>query len=432
VDRRRGNLAVSLAASVVALAACTTTSPAGPVGPVSSTAPGVSAHAIVVGTLATASGALAGQFGQIVDGVTAYLDAVNAGGGVDGRKIILGYQADDAGSPTNDTTQARNLVEQDHVFAVVGVGTPFFTGASFLASQGTPVFGYVVSQDWNVHPDLFGAYGSNLNYAEVKPGLVDFAKQLKTKSVAVLAYSIAAQSKDACSAVADGLRAAHIRVGFEDVSFGLGANPTADVLAMKAAHTDFLISCMEGADNLSFDQAMTQNGLTSVKTLWLQGYDRDYLKQDPAAMVGAIYLEQHVPFEAATQFPGRYPAMDQYLQTMRKYEPKWTYDDLAFEGYLNAAQFVQGLKEQAATHKPLTQANLIAAINAEKAFTAGLTTPVNWSRAHSSEPSILCGAFVEVEPGDVLKVVYARNGEVFACANLQGKLVPPPAGTPGL
>ena len=432
MDRRRGNLAVSLAALVMTLAACTTPSPGSPVGPVSSTAPGVSEHAIVVGSLATASGPLAAQFGQSVDGAKAYFDAVDAAGGVDGRKILLNYVADDAGSPTDDTDQARNLVEDDHVFAVIGVGTPFFAGATFFAAQGTPVFGYVVSQDWNFHPDLFGAYGSYLDYAEVEPGLVDIAKQEKTKSVAVVAYSIAAQSKDACGAVAQGLRNAHIRVGFEDLTFGLGASPTADVLAMKAAHVDFLISCMEGSDNLSFDQAMQQNGMTSVKTLWLQGYDRDYLKQDPADMVGALYLEQHVPFEAATQFPGRYPAMEQYLKTMRKYEPQWTYNDLAFEGYLNAAQFVQGLKEQAATHKPLTQANLIAAINAEKAFTAGLTTPVNWSRAHSDIPSILCGAFVQVEPGDVLKVVFARKGEVFACANLQGKLVPPPAGTPGL
>jgi len=41
--------------------------------------------------------------------------------------------------------------------------------------------------------------------------------------------------------------------------------------------------------------------------------------------------------------------MEQYLKTMKKYEPKWTFNDLAFEGYLNAVQFVQGLKEQAAT-----------------------------------------------------------------------------------
>jgi len=419
----------------VALAACTntTTSSTGSTVPVSSSAPGVTRNAIYVGSLATATGPLAGQFGQVVDGVEAYLDAVDARGGVDGRKIYLRYQADDSGSPTDDTAQARNLVEQDHVFAVVGVGTPFFTGASFLAAEGTPAFGYVVSQNWNIHPDLFGAYGSYLDFSEVQPGLVDIAKDLKAKSVAVVAYNGVTQSEDACAAVIRGLEVAGVHVGFQDLAFGIGADPTADVLSMKAAHVDFLISCMEGSDNLAFDEAMHENGMTGVHTLWLQGYDRAYLKQDPADMVGAIYLEQHVPFEAATQFPGRYPAMEQYLRTMNRYEPQWTYNELALEGYLNAAQFVQGLTEEAKTGKPLTQADLIAAINRETAFTGGLTTPINWSKAHTSPPTILCGSLVEVEPGDVLKVVgVTRHDEVFACVNTAGTVVAPPPGTPGL
>jgi branched-chain amino acid transport system substrate-binding protein len=429
-------------AAAIMLAACSDPGPTAPKtsgsvttkAPAVADAPGVTRTSISVGSLATASGALASTFGQVVDGVQAYFDAVNAEGGVDGRKIELEYQADDDGSPTNDTTEARNLVEQDHVFAVVGVGTPFFTGASFLAAEGTPVFGYVVSQDWNVHPDLFGAYGSYLDYAEVKPGLVDIAQTLKAQSVAVVAYNIAAQSEDACAAVVAGLKAAGVHLGFQDLAFGLGANPTADVLAMKAAHADFLISCMEGSDNLSFDEAMHQNGMSDVHTLWLQGYDREYLKQDPADMVGAIFLEQHVPFEAASQFPGKYPAMEQYLKTMEKYEPQWTYNDLAFQGYLNAAQFVQGLREQAATGKPLTQADLIASINKETAFTGGgLTTPVNWSTAHDQPGTILCGSLIEVEKGDVLKVIdVQKDDEVFACVNPQGKVVRPPAGTPGL
>jgi branched-chain amino acid transport system substrate-binding protein len=428
-------LVVATAVTAVVLAACSSTPKVttAPQPPVASGASSVTPTSIIVGSLATASGALAGQFGQIVDGVEAYLDAVNAAGGVDGRKIVLKYQADDSGSPTDDTTQARNLVEQDHVFAVVGVGTPFFTGSSFFAAEGTPAFGYVVSQDWNDHPDLFGAYGSYLDYGEVEPGLVDITKTLKAKSVAVVAYDIAAQSEDACAAVVKGLKQAGIRVGFQDLAFGLGADPTADVLSMKAAHADFLISCMEGSDNLAFDQAMHQNGMTGVHTLWLQGYDRAYLKQDPTDMVGAIFLEQHVPFEAATQFPGRYPAMEQYLKNMRKWEPAWAYDDLAFQGYLNAVQFVQGLREEAATGRPLSQASLIAAINKEKAFTGGLTTPVNWATAHTAPSKILCGALVEVEPGDVLKVIdVAKDDEVFNCVNRRGQVVPPPAGTPGL
>ena len=439
--QRRGRLVTATTALAVGLlaAGCSNTTPTttpttagGSGSPVASSAPGVTNNSITVGSLTTASGALAAQFAQVTNGVQAYFDAINAKGGVAGRQLLLKYQADDTASPTNNTTQARNLVEQDHVFAVVGVGTPFFTGATFFAATGTPAFGYMVTQDWNNHSNLFGAYGSYLQFTTAQPDEVYVAKQLHAKSVGVLAYSIAASSEDACKSVVAGLKHAGIHVGYENVAFGLGANPTADVLAMKAAHVDLTISCMEGSDNLAVIQSMRQNGMTGFHAIWLNGYDRDYLTQDPADMVNVIYFEQHVPFEAAVQFPGKYPAMEQYLATMKKYEPKWIYNDLAFQGYLNAAQFVQGLKEQAATGKPLTQADLIATINKETAFTGGLTTPVNWTNAHVSALPPYCAAFVEVEPGAGLKVVYDNSGEVFVCGNSQDKIVPPPPGTPGL
>jgi hypothetical protein len=150
-------------------------------------------------------------------------------------------------------------------------------------------------------------------------------------------------------------------------------------------------------------------------------------------MVGVIYVIQHVPFEAATQFPGKYPAMEQYLNTMQKYEPSAVYNDLAFQGYVNAAQFVQGLREEAATHKPLTQADLIATINKETAFTAGgLIPPVDWKLAHTSTPLPYCSAAVEVEAKDALKAVFVqKDDQVFGCLNLKGQLVAPRSGTPG-
>jgi branched-chain amino acid transport system substrate-binding protein len=441
VRHRRRSVVIAVLAVGLLAAACSnsgsgsgTPTTSGSSGQTPSSAPGVTSNSITVGSLATASGALAGGFAEVPDGTQAYFAAVNAAGGVDGRHIYLKYEADDTGSPTNDTTQARNLVEQDHVFAVVGIGTPFFDGASFFAAEGTPAFGYVVTQDWNLHPDLFGAYGSYLDYTTSQPDEVYVAQQLHAKSVGVLAYSIAASSEDACKSVVQGLNKAGIHVGFEDVSFGLGANPTADVLAMKAAHVDLFISCMEGSDNLAVEEAMHQNGMTGVHSVWLNGYDRAYLSQDPADMVGVIYLEQHVPFEAATQFPGKYPAIATYLATMKKYEPKWTYDDDSFQGYMNGVQLVQGLRDEAKTGKPLTQADLISTINKETAFTGdGLTTPINWKTGHTSAPPPYCASFVEVEPGDQLKVVFTQaNDEVFVCGNAQNKIIPDAPGTPGL
>ena len=398
-----------------------------------SNTPGVTPTKIIVGSLATESGVLAGQFASVVNGAEAYFSYVNAHGGVDGRKIDLAYNLDDTGSSTDDTTQARNLVEQDHVFAVVGAGTPFFSAASFFAAEGTPVFGYVVTQDWNDRPTLFGAYGSYLDYNASQPVEAWLAKKLGAKSVAVVAYNIAASSEDACAAVVKGLQQDGVHVGFEDLAFPYSGNPTADVLKMKAAHVDLFVSCMAASDNLSFAKDMHEYGLGSVHQIWSNGYNRAYLKQAPADMVGVIYLLQHVPFEAVTQFPGKYPAMAQYLATMKRYQPSYEYNDLAFQGYLNAVQFVTGLRQTVKAGLPITQANLVKTINKETAFTGGVTTPINWTYSHTSAPPPYCDSFVEVEPGDKLRVVFVqKNDEVFVCGNNQGKTVPPLPGTPGL
>ena len=187
-------------------------------------APGVTGNSIAVGALATESGPLSSGFGEITDGVQAYFDMVNAEGGVNGRILDLKYNLDDQGNSTNDETQARNLVEQDHVFAVVGVGTPFFYGSTFLAQTQTPTFGYVVTSNWNNYPNLFGAYGSYLDYSTEEPTAAFLAKALGSKSVAVVAYSFG-PSKDPCQDVVNGLVHFGVHVGFKDLNFGIGGSP---------------------------------------------------------------------------------------------------------------------------------------------------------------------------------------------------------------
>src|SRR5580704_5331629 len=124
--------------------------------------PGVTSNQITVGSIVNATGPLSSDFAPIVNGVQAYFSMINSEGGVAGRKLKLADQEDDQGSPTTDLSVAQKLVQQDHVFAVVGVGTPFFGGASYLAQTGTPTFGYAVSTDWAKRPTLFADYGSVL------------------------------------------------------------------------------------------------------------------------------------------------------------------------------------------------------------------------------------------------------------------------------
>ena len=96
---------------------------AAPVGPASaagatSSAPGVSATQIDIGAISSKTGPLAGYFGGLSPGMSAYFKLIDGEGGVDGRQIVLTDDHDDGGSPTQFTQDTHVLIDQDHVFAV--------------------------------------------------------------------------------------------------------------------------------------------------------------------------------------------------------------------------------------------------------------------------------------------------------------------------
>jgi branched-chain amino acid transport system substrate-binding protein len=159
-------------------------------------AQGVTSSQIVVGGVASLTGPIPADFAPIFDGVKAYLDMVNAEGGVDGRKIEFRYPLDDGSNASQDTDQVRTLVEQDHVFAVVGVGTPSFAGASYLASLTTcRRLATTVSTDWTAGPSLFGSEGSYLDFTRPGPEAAYLAEQLHAKKVGILAYNVSGSKK---------------------------------------------------------------------------------------------------------------------------------------------------------------------------------------------------------------------------------------------
>ena len=99
-------LALTLVAGAVALAGTTR----------SKADPGVTPTSILLGGTTPLSGPAA-AYGSVARGANAYLQYVNAKGGVLGRKITYKY-LDDAYNPANTVQQTRQLVEQDHVFAI--------------------------------------------------------------------------------------------------------------------------------------------------------------------------------------------------------------------------------------------------------------------------------------------------------------------------
>src|ERR1700733_4158465 len=162
-------------------------------------APGVTSNSITVGTISTQTGTLASNFSSLIYGEKAYYQYINAQGGVNGRKIDYKYALDDGGNPTTVDQLANTLINQDHVFAVTGVATAFFSPNLFVEA-GMPTYGYNVTGNWSPQPNLFAAGGSVEYYPAGVPEYAYVARKSQPKpSIAIVAYGIAA-SANACQA----------------------------------------------------------------------------------------------------------------------------------------------------------------------------------------------------------------------------------------
>jgi len=431
---RRGALA---AAAVVVLAgACAN---AGTQASHAGNTDGVFADRVVVGGLASQSGPLPADFAPVLTGAQVYIDMVNAQGGVAGRRIDFAYKLDDQSSPSVDATQARTLVEQDHVFAVVAVATPSFSGASYLAAHDVPTFGLNVNPNsaWLAGPSLYGNTGSYTNFTAPQLQTAYLAEQHHVRAAAILSYNVA-QAQQGCIGVRNAFARYGIPLVFSDMAVPApAADLHADVTRMKLAGVDMVVSCMDLGGNLLLANTMEQAGLTGVTQEWFDGYDENAVRVHASAMEGVYFLLQHVPFEVSTLYPGRYPGMDRFLAMLQRYAPGTVPSEAALAGWTSADLFVTGLR---AVGRDLTRTRLVAALNRLSAYTAdGIEPPIDWRVGHEvASGTMSCTAFVQVQHGAFVPV-YGTPPSVFSCFPLPGPpgpplepIVPLPPGVPPL
>ena len=399
-------------------------------GTAAGTTPGVTATAINVGAISTLTGSIASDFDGLAPGVKAYFDMVDAQGGINGRKLYLAYNLDDGGQPSQFTQLTHTVIDQDHAFAVM-VASYWFTPNYFVETD-TPTYGYNVSGNWASAPNLFGAGGNSVqDYAAGVGGDAYFVKRTNSKSVAVISYGPSITSSyNACSTAANVLRQNGYDVSYEDLGAQLGGNYSSAVQRMQQVGSEMVMSCMQESDNITMARAIQQYGL-KITQLWFNGYDRSLLAQYSGLMKGVyLGLSGTVPYEAA-QIDNAYPGMKTYIQEMEKYEPAFTYNGTALQGWQSAALLADAIKQAG---RDLTQAKVISITNH---FTAnnsgGLSTVTNWETAHTKTVYPLCDATVQVQ-GKKYVPVFGKGNQVFVCLGKSVKdpvPVAPPAGTPG-
>ena len=422
----RALAATVLTGAMLVVGLVTTTGGAGAAASTGS-APGVTSNSITVGTISTQTGTLAANFSSLIYGEKAYYAYINAQGGVNGRKINYKYALDDGGNPTTFNQLANTLINQDHVFAVTGVATAFFSPNLFVESE-IPTYGYNVTGNWAGPPNLFAAGGSVEYYPAGAPEDAYVSRQTKSPSIAFMAYGIAA-SAAACQSEQNALTAGGYKVSYSDLKVAYpGSTVATDVQRMRQAGSNMVISCMDVQGNVSMARAIKQYGLKMTQ-LWFSGNDQSTLDQNQSLMQGVYFGIAHVPFTAPQS---TYPGLKLYVTQMKKYEPKYVNSEIAIQGWESAALFVQGVKMAG---NNLTQANVINEDNSLTSFTAGgLTSPTNWKSAgHSGHAPPYCTAYIKVS-GDQYVPTLNKGKNVFNCfesTNVhKDPVFPLPPGTP--
>ena len=208
---------------------------------------------------------------------------------------------------------------------------------------------------------------------------------------------------------------------------------------MQQAGTDFVMTCMQGSDNITLARAIQQYGL-NVHQLWLNGYDNSLLNQYSSLMDGVYFnINGNVPFQAPKAYPGKYTGMANYLATMAEVRAQVrSYDDVAIQGWQSADLLATGIKT---------------------ALNAGLPDPGQRDRPDQQDHQLhrqraddgdelddgprptqqsfpICSAFVKVQGTQFVPAVGRRPPQTIVCfnkvVNLKNPaLATPQPGTPG-
>ncbi|MFF9912819.1 ABC transporter substrate-binding protein [Streptomyces sp. NPDC013457] len=244
-----------------------------------------------IGIITSATSPVGGDaFSGPRDGARAWFDALNARGGINGRRVEV-VTCDDGGSGVGNNECVHRLIDERKVFALVATTALDYAGAPLVAKAGVPdIGGQPLTPAYDTYPHLYGIYGSLAPRTGNMPGWDGvlyggtevyrwFKREHGARTAAVVSYNQAASTAYA-RLIADGLRAEGYRVVEEQVDFAL-PNFRAVAADLRAQGADLVFDAMDTHGNVRLCEAMEALGVkvtakvTNVQN-WSSTVPRDY------------------------------------------------------------------------------------------------------------------------------------------------------------
>jgi branched-chain amino acid transport system substrate-binding protein len=320
-------LSVAVVSVALALSACGSSSSQNG-GSASSGAPasttdtaGLTGKPIVVGTICSCTGPEASAVGNNITVMKAWADHVNASGGINGHPVKL-ITMDDQQNAATSLQDAKALVQQDHVVAIVGESS--FVDASFapyVASAGVPVIGgsnYEASFQSN--PDFFPSGGQQVS------GLVGQFALAKQAGKRVFGTIYCAESPICAQLVplANGVAPMYGLKPYASKISATAPSYTAPCLAAKSASVDAMFVADNSPIVQRFVAACAQQGYTPQQVSSTQTATSAWLTD--STLNGALLTALN-----ANGYDTSLPAIASFQAALKKYAPS-AIDGSAFSG----------------------------------------------------------------------------------------------------
>jgi ABC-type branched-subunit amino acid transport system substrate-binding protein len=343
-------------------------------------APGVTKDEILLGMSAPFSGGARDLGRELELGIQVYLRKVNDEGGVSGRRLTL-LTFDDGYEPDRALENVKKLTDERKVFAFIGnAGTataektlPYaldkrmlflygFTGAPILRRDPPDryVFNYRASFEEetaailqylvdirNIRPDQVAVFAQKDGYGDA--GFRGVAKKMRK------------YGRDPAQI----LRVGHVRNSAE-------INEAVDEMARhKEIRAVIMISTYRPASRFiqHIRDKRSDVVFANVSFVGSTSLAEELAQYGPQYMDGVIVTQVVPPIDSQSS------AVLKFRELLAKYQPNEQPSFVSFEGYIDAAILVQGLRRAGDN---LTTETLVTALESIQDFDLGLGTPIRY------------------------------------------------------
>ena len=325
---------------------------------------GVSNDQVVLGHSGDLTGPLRDLGQEVLKGAQLYFDALNARGGVHGRKVKL-ISRDDAYEPQRTLQNVNAYVENEDVFALFGVfGTPNNEAIIPVALKaGLPVIAPYTGALSVRNPQLRGVFNIRASYAEETEKLVEHVATLNIKRIAI-AHQDNAFGREVLAAAQKALARRGLKPMLV-VSVKNDASDAAEAAGKIAALEETpqaVLLGLAGKPTVETIRHLNQKrkgiALYAPSVLAAPSNLRDLGKD-----ATGVTVTQIVPFPNNATMP-----------VVREYQAAATaagekeFSHLALEGFINAKVAAEGLRRAG---RALTRSGFVAAMDGMRPFDVG-------------------------------------------------------------